>query len=289
MHPLQKYTLSFILAISLHLFILGLFVVNFGAEKKDLIQKPIPEIIQASVLDDKKIIAEARRLKTKEKNKQLARQKRQKILENRLKREQALLQNTRKKRVQAEKEAQKIKQKNKQQAKREKRKLEEIKNKKILETARLAKIKAQRIVAKKRLNDLQVAEQKKQRALLAKQKAEAEKKARLLIEKAKALKAQNERNSQAIHSATVAIQRKVNNHWIKPLSSRTGLNCTIRVELLSSGDVMVASVIKSSGDDIFDRSAENAVRKASPLPIPKNRNLFAKQFKTFIFKFKPEG
>lgn len=293
MYLFQKHPLSLVLALSLHLFILSLFVVNFGAEKKDLIQKPIPEIIQASVLDDKKIIAEARRLKTKEKNKQLARQKRQKTLENKRKREQALLQKARKKRMQTEKETRRIKQKNKQQAEIEKHKLEEIKNKKILETTRLAKIKAQGIIAKKRLADLHAAEQKKQRALLAQQKVEAEKKIRLAKAKAKtqakALKAKNERDSKATHSATVAIQHKVNNNWIKPPSSRIGLNCTIRVKLLSSGDVMVVSVIKSSGDDIFDRTAEHAVRKASPLPVPKDKALFNKAFRNFTFKFKPEG
>jgi len=47
-------------------------------------------------------------------------------------------------------------------------------------------------------------------------------------------------------------------------------------------------VIGSSGDPIFDRSAENAVRKASPLPVPQDRNLFNQEFRVFTFVFKPE-
>jgi colicin import membrane protein len=51
---------------------------------------------------------------------------------------------------------------------------------------------------------------------------------------------------------------------------------------------MDAVVVNSSGDDIFDRSAENAVRKASPLPVPQDRNLFSQNFRVFTFIFKPE-
>jgi colicin import membrane protein len=46
--------------------------------------------------------------------------------------------------------------------------------------------------------------------------------------------------------------------------------------------------VSSSGDAVFDRSAENAVRKASPLPVPQDKVLFNKDFRVFAFVFKPE-
>ncbi len=97
-----------------------------------------------------------------------------------------------------------------------------------------------------------------------------------------------EQNKQATITATAAIQQKVIGRWIKPVSSVKGMSCTVRVKLLPSGDVMDAVVVASSGDSVFDRSAENAVRKASPLPVPASRALFAKYFKEFTFRFKPE-
>jgi colicin import membrane protein len=66
------------------------------------------------------------------------------------------------------------------------------------------------------------------------------------------------------------------------------LKCTIQVKLLPSGEVMDAVVVSSSGDAVFDRSAENAVRKASPLPVPQDKVLFNKDFRVFAFVFKPE-
>ncbi len=291
----EKFGLSFALALTLHLTILGLFGINFSSDSELVKQKPLPEIIQASILDDNKIQQEADRLKTVENNKKLKTQKQQQALENNRKKEQKLLLDAKKKRLQEEKKAKAIEKKHKQLALKAKNKLEKLRQEKVIETQRLAKIKAQKDIEKKRLDDLKKAEQKtrdlarqveqkKQQELLAQQKADAEKAAK----KAAADKAKSEQNRLATITSTTAIQRKVNNHWIKPISSTQGLTCTIRVKLLPSGDVMNVTVIRTSGDSIFDRSAENAVRKASPLPVPKDRRLFTKKFRSFTFEFKPE-
>ena len=88
--------------------------------------------------------------------------------------------------------------------------------------------------------------------------------------------------------AKLAIKQKVNRIWIRPVSTTAGLKCTIRVRLLSDGTVMDAEAISSSGDEDFDRSAENAVNKASPLPVPKDKELFAREFRSFQFLFNPK-
>lgn len=295
MNTKHKFSLSFILALTLHLSILALFAVNFTSEPEIIKQKPVPEIIQASILDDNKIEEEANRLKAEAKDKQLKKQMEQQTLENNRKKEQELLKEAKNKRLDEEQKAKEIEKKNRQLALQEKQKLEKIKKQKAEEAARLAKIKQQKDAEKKRLDQLRKeeekkqelarqAEEKKQQTLLAKQQAEAAKKAAA----ANAHRARIELNRLATITSTTAIQQKVNNRWIKPMSSSKGLSCTIRVKLLPSGDVMDATVIRSSGDGVFDRSAENAVRKASPLPVPKDRALFSKKFRSFTFEFKPE-
>jgi colicin import membrane protein len=57
---------------------------------------------------------------------------------------------------------------------------------------------------------------------------------------------------------------------------------------MSDGTVIDAVVVTSSGDDVFDRSAENAVHKSSPLPVPKDKDLSSKAFKSFKFLFDPD-
>ncbi|MFW5443430.1 MAG: cell envelope integrity protein TolA [Methylococcaceae bacterium] len=321
MNTIQKFSLSFCLALALHFTILAMFAMGFSSEDEIVKQKPLPEIIQASMLDDEKIMEEAHRLKTNETNKKIAQQKQQQDIENKRKKEQHLLHKAKKKRLQEEKKAKELEKVHKAQALKETQKLDAIKKEKALEAARLSKIKQQkaaetkrlddmRKAEKKRLEDLRIAkekkreserqaEQKRKAALVAKQKTEAAQKAAQLKKQAEAkaaqlkaqaaaAKAKKRRDRKATISSTAAIQRKVNQRWIKPLSSGKGLSCTIRVKLLPSGDVMEAAVVRGSGDTIFDRSAENAVRKASPLPVPKDRDLFARQFRVFTFEFKPE-
>jgi len=60
----------------------------------------------------------------------------------------------------------------------------------------------------------------------------------------------------------------IERRWIKPPTARNGLSCIIQITVLPGGEVDNAHVISSSGDSAFDRSAEAAVLKASPLPWP---------------------
>jgi colicin import membrane protein len=133
-------------------------------------------------------------------------------------------------------------------------------------------------------------------AELAKQQAEALRKAEAEKAAAEAARAAAEKARQAelakaredmLAKAAKEIEQKVERVWIRPASSDGNLKCTLRVSLLSSGEVMNVSIVKSSGDDMFDRSAENAVKKASPLPVPNDRELFNSKFKNFVFEFEP--
>jgi colicin import membrane protein len=44
--------------------------------------------------------------------------------------------------------------------------------------------------------------------------------------------------------------------------------------MVPGGDVVLAQVVTSSGNSIFDRRAEIAVKKASPLPVPDDSRVF---------------
>ncbi|NOQ17435.1 MAG: cell envelope integrity protein TolA [Methyloprofundus sp.] len=146
------------------------------------------------------------------------------------------------------------------------------------------------------------AEKKKQIAADKKRKADAEK---LRLQKiadenkriadAKAakeravLQAENAKIAkQAVANASVAIYRKVTKVWNKPSNVADKLSCLVNVDLLPSGDVMSVRIKKSSGNAIFDASAERAVYKASPLPIPKDSTIFERNFRNFTFNFSPK-
>ena len=119
----------------------------------------------------------------------------------------------------------------------------------------------------------------------APEKAKAEAAAQAKVE---ALKAKVATQGAEAEQAKLAIKQKVNRNWMRPSSTTAGSRCTIRVRLMSDGTVMNAEVVSSSGDEDFDRSAENAVNKASPLPVPKDKELFAREFRSFQFLFDPK-
>ena len=138
------------------------------------------------------------------------------------------------------------------------------------------------------------AEAKRKAELAAKQKAEAERKRKAEAEAAARARAEAELQAQleaervqgALQEYMAHVAAKVENNWLRPPGSPGGLKCTVNVKLIPGGDVVSARVVQGSGDPLFDDSAEKAVLKASPLPVPSDPSV-AKHFRDFNFVFRP--
>jgi len=83
------------------------------------------------------------------------------------------------------------------------------------------------------------------------------------------------------------IRQKVERSWSRPGGSTAGMQCVVRVRVVPGGEVLGARVVKSSGNALFDRSVENAVFKASPLPLPTDAEIF-EYFREIEFVFSPQ-
>ncbi len=81
------------------------------------------------------------------------------------------------------------------------------------------------------------------------------------------------------------IENRIKQNWDRPLSARPGIDCTVRVVQLPSGDVMSAVVGACNGDAAVRTSIERAVMKASPLPKPPNAALFERNLNV---RFQPD-
>lgn len=86
---------------------------------------------------------------------------------------------------------------------------------------------------------------------------------------------------QGIYSAIVA-------NWSRPPSARNDMEARLRVELIPTGEVVSVTVISSSGNGAFDRSAEAAVRKARRFEVPSETRLFERHYRSFVLLFKPQ-
>jgi len=58
--------------------------------------------------------------------------------------------------------------------------------------------------------------------------------------------------------------------------------------LLPTGDVVSVTITASSGNAAFDRSAEQAVRRAGKFDVPEENAIFERYFRSFYFLFQPE-
>ncbi len=92
----------------------------------------------------------------------------------------------------------------------------------------------------------------------------------------------------AVQSFRFGIYQRVVANWSRPPSARNGMEARLTVELIPTGDVVSVTVVESSGNSAFDRSAEAAVRVARTFDVPLRSNLFERHFRRFSLLFKPE-
>ena len=185
-----------------------------------------------------------------------------------------------------------IQREKKKKAEAEKKKKLEAEKKKKAEAEKKKKAEAEK---KKKLE----AEKKKKLEAEKKKKAEAEKKKKLEAEEKKkeaerkkqeAEQAQRERDEQEAVSAfgavAWAIQEEVRINWNPPAGDFEGFSVLFTIRVDREGNVTSVTMVRSSGNARFDESAENAIYKASPLPIP-GEPRFYEYLKEFQFRFMP--
>mgnify|MGYP001825672834 CR=1 FL=1 len=81
-------------------------------------------------------------------------------------------------------------------------------------------------------------------------------------------------NSPEMAAYQYAIQNQIQRNWAMPASVTPDTECVVRVRQTRTGDVISANIVSCNGDDAVRRSVEAAIRKASPLPLPSNPDLF---------------
>lgn len=308
---MRKYFSSFFLALLLHLGIISLFMLNISEDTPTPAkQKKMPEIIQASIMDENLVIAKAQQLKQQQESTKHQQQQQKDAVAKQIKQEKKRLQQAKNNRLKEEKLAKEQAKQLKKTAQEEQQKLLVIKQKLALENKkRLAEEKKRVLEKKRKVEAEQVAEEKRKneaakkelaRKKAAKQKKIAAEKKRRENEENLRIAAIKQAADNKIHAENVKIAKqatanavdlitlKVIQNWNRPNSVTGKLTCTIRVNLIPGGDVMNVKVIKSSGDPLFDASVERAVYKATPLPVPKDTLLFNKKFRNLTFVFAPK-
>lgn len=309
-----SYRNAFVAAVILHLFIAVILMIESTTQRPVLVaaakteatqsQQPIAieqeeQAIKAVSVDSQEVMNTVNRLKQErlqqkqaEENRQqtLARQaeaaRKQRVEEQqrleRLKNEAAKLALLREK--QMVEEQRHLKQLAQQKAEQEKA-LADMKNQKIQlqkqqqqEADKLAELQ------KKKSAELARAEQIKQ----AQAKQDLANKQQAASQQA-ALDAQkNARLAGAVDKYKALIINAISRQWILPENANSSLSSQFRIRLAPNGVVLEVSLTRSSGDAILDRSAQSAIYKASPLPVPSDPDTF-NLFRDISLTVRPEN
>lgn len=281
-------TKSLVYAIGIHAFVGVLLLVSFNFDLGKIMQPPaMPQSqpVQATVVKESDV---QKQLAVIEDKKKLEEQQAKKRLDEILKKTKEAEQ---KKKQEQQKLAELKKQKEAQTKKAlEKKKAEEQAEQKKKEELAKAKKEKERLAMAKKEEERKrkEAEKKKQAELARKKKEQEEKRAKEL---ALQQKLEEERQQAAFNSMLAQyepiIRQKVSRNWNRPSGAQAGITAQVSVRLTATGEVISAKVTRSSGNSVFDRSVENAVYKASPLPIPQERGINEK-FRNLNLRFKPE-
>lgn len=308
MQGVPSLKIALIAAVVLHVIILSFLLVemNFTPAKPRLnmavTPKGSPKVIQAVSVDESQVQQAVAKLKREQRSQALARQRQiakmkseaQKSLRQqqlakkhlaKLKKQQALavkqqqkkLALLKKQQANADKQLNKIKQAAKQQQKQQQQ-----------EKLKLAKLKQQRQAAAKKL-----AQQKKSLAKTHQKKAiqsDAEKmlQQQLAQDQAQLTAAKQQQIDREVVRYTALIKQVIGQNWNVPDGTKKNASCILLIRLSPTGTVLNVKLARSSGDAVLDRSAEAAVYKASPLPLPNNKELIS-MFKEIRLTVRPEG
>jgi len=321
----QSYRKSFIAAVLFHLFLGLALLIDTTTNQRPVLTpeaknepsqalpvesaRPKDEVVKAVSVENREVMETVQRLK----------QERTKQLKAEQERQQALLKQAemaRKARLQEQQrlaklkeEAEKIAIARKKQIEEEKRRLKQLAEQKAQEAKRIEELKAKQQQLKKQQEEaekLAVLKQKQaeEKAKLDKLKEEKAKEELARAEKAKA-EAEQKRQAALQQQAAADAAKKahlagevdkykamivnaISRQWILPENVDSSLSSQFRIRLAPDGAVLEVSLIRSSGDSVLDRSAQTAIYKASPLPVPSDPDTF-NLFRDISLTVRPEN
>lgn len=161
----------------------------------------------------------------------------------------------------------------------EQRRIKEDAERKLQEEKKKKQEEQQKKAEEERLRKKEVEDERKrmldeeQKAIDdAKRQREIDDKRRRDALAAQAAAEQAARDAAAVGAAQATwgdlISARVRKFWQRPMGSADNFRCVVEVKMLPSAEVISARVVRSCGSAALDRSVEQAVLKASPLPPP---------------------
>lgn len=302
MIDLLNYRTAFMTALGLHV-LLGLCLMLDPSSERPVIKsearneaplnteiamKPQEQAIKAVSVDSEEVMAKMKQLQAERERARAVETSRQRqlALQAEAAKKQRVLEQKRLENLKAE--AAKFAIARKKQAMEEQARLKQLAEQKIAEEKRLAEMKDEQKKLQKQQDALKIAaaakeletrEARAREIKLKEQQAAAQQSARDAANKAQV--------AGVVDKYKALIINAISQQWILPDNADRRLSSQFRIRLAPNGAVLEVSLLRSSGDPILDRSAQSAIYKASPLPVPSDAATF-NLFREISLTVRPE-
>jgi colicin import membrane protein len=97
-------------------------------------------------------------------------------------------------------------------------------------------------------------------------------------------------NEKLTASYSAYIMGRIEANWNRPPSARRGMEVALIIQLVPTGQVISTTMVKSSGSEAFDRSAQQAVHKVGRFERLQqlDAQVFEKNFRKLRLVFRPD-
>jgi len=279
-----------VVAALLHVGLIGALLIRFDWWQTE--PPGAPPAIQATLVNESELKPPARVEKKRDEERQRPELERKRQQEAERKRQERLKAEEAKRRQEEQARREEAERQKRIALEKEKRRKAEEEKRRKLEEEKRKKAEAEKRRKAEEARRRKAEEEKRKKAEAERKRREAERRRReealksQLAEEEAFLEGESRRKNQALIARYMGkIQAKVENRWLEPPTAKPGMSSTVRIRLAPSGEVLVVVTVRSSGDSVFDRSVEAAVRKASPLPLPPDPNMLP-GFPELNFNFK---
>ncbi len=257
----QNYSVAIAVSLLLHTAVAFLILWKWPEVKK--VMEPAPKHVTAEVIQVESAAEKERK---------------QKIEKQRRQDERAAQQRKKQQELQA-----------KQQAEAKKKEQQALKEKALAEKQAKEKALAEQQAKEKEQKKNELAKQRQQQEESLLENLLKEERLREQKEQQEALRQSEQRAAAMVTEYTDQIRAHTSSYWSYPSVVKPEDEVTVKIVLVPTGEVVSVEVVKSSGNALLDSSVLQAIRKASPLPVPKDIRVFEKSFRNFTMKFRPEN
>ena len=283
MEFLREHMVGVLLSTLLHGILIVVLTTGLVLPSRQRALAPVDDVaIEATVVDETLIRQEMARLDALDQEEQRRREEQQRLA---LEEQQRAEQQAEEARRQLEEEQQRLEQ---VRVQREEAERQEQLRLTELERQREAEEEAAREAEERRLAEEEQRRQEeleRQRRAAEEARQQAESEEQLARELAAEDEARRREEAEALDQYIRLIENRIQQNWIPPASAQAGIQCTVHVTQIPSGDVVDVRIGQCNGDEAVKMSIEVAVERSSPLPRPSIPSLFDRNLEVI---FRPE-